>query len=309
MKLAAFSKHHKVTRQFSCRARSRSTVAPRETRGRDAAERGTRAIDCRQLRVVPPVRVSGTGGSRRHGCSGSRWHLGMDRAGAAPWPPASLASTTRQSSAGCSACVAGWLPPVRDALRVQDGHTTIGNRGDGWFRRGVGLHLIARNAAAGPGRGEPMPDAARVTAHRSASDGRGGGLRPSAASRAGSPARSIARPMVGADRLRTPRHSTLDPRHPTDRAGIRLALTLRQPVVPPKRPITDATSDAQSLRDWLETREWGGASAPYQSPTPLRAVRCRAEGVPGAPANRGGRQSQANSMSAVGAWTVKPGPS
>lgn len=257
MKLAAFSKHHKVTRQFSCRARSRSTVAPRETRGRDAAGRGTRAIDCRQLRVVPPVRVSGTGGSRRHGCSGSRWHLGMDRAGAAPWPPGKPRIDDPPVIGGilclcCRLAAAGQRRPPRTGRAHHD--------------RQPRRRVVSARCRAAPVCQERRrrPRGRRADARCRSRDGTPLGIgwkrgRSQAIGRfPGGFTRKIhcaadgrGRPVAYAP--------TLDPRHPTDRAGIRLALTLRQPFVPPKRPITDAASDAQSLRDWLETREGGGA--------------------------------------------------
>ncbi len=172
-------------------------------------------------------------------------------------PPARLASTTRQSSAGSSAlccrlAAAGQRRPPRTGRAHHD--------------RQPRRRVVSARCRAAPVCQERRrrPRGRRADARCRSRDGTPLGIgwkrgRSQAIGRfPGGFTRKIhcaadgrGRPVAYAP--------TLDPRHPTDRAGIRLALTLRQPVVPPKRPITDAASDAQSLRDWLETREGGGA--------------------------------------------------
>lgn len=83
--------------------------------------------------------------------------------------------------------------------------TTVYNRYNRWSQRGIWQRLFAKIAAAGPVPDELMIDATHVKAHRSASGGKGGpGARPSAARAAASRVKSIAWPMVVADRLRSP---------------------------------------------------------------------------------------------------------
>jgi transposase len=106
--------------------------------------------------------------------------------------------------------ISGILHVLKVGCRWQDTpsaygpHTTIYNRYNRWSQRGVWQRLFARIAAAGPVLEELMLDASHVKAHRSASGGKGGpGSKPSAARAAASRAKSIAWPMVVADRLRS----------------------------------------------------------------------------------------------------------
>ena len=107
--------------------------------------------------------------------------------------------------------ISGILHVLKVGCRWQDTpsaygpHTTIYNRYNRWSQRGVWQRLFAKIAAAGPVPDELMLDATHVKAHRSASGGKGGpGARPSGARAAASRAKSIAWPMVVADRLRSP---------------------------------------------------------------------------------------------------------
>ena len=84
-------------------------------------------------------------------------------------------------------------------------HTMIYTRYNRWSQRGVWQRLFAKIATAGPVPDEVKLDASHVKAHRSAAGGTGGpGARRSAARAACSRAKSIAWPMVVADRLRSP---------------------------------------------------------------------------------------------------------
>ena len=95
--------------------------------------------------------------------------------------------------------------PWRDLPERYGPRTTVYNRYNRWSQRGIWQRLFAKIAAAGPVPDELMLDATHVKAHRSASGGKGGpGARPSGARAAGSRAKSIAWPMVVADRLRSP---------------------------------------------------------------------------------------------------------
>jgi transposase len=107
--------------------------------------------------------------------------------------------------------ISGILHVLKVGCRWQDTpsaygpHTTIYNRYNRWSQRGVWQRLFAKIAATGPVPDELMLDASHVKAHRSASGGKGGpGARPLAARAAASRAKSIAWPMVVADRLRSP---------------------------------------------------------------------------------------------------------
>ena len=107
--------------------------------------------------------------------------------------------------------ISGILHVLKVGCRWQDTpsaygpHTTIYNRYNRWSQRGVWQRLFARVAATGPLPDELMLDASHVKAHRSASGGTGGPrARPLAARAAASRAKSIAWPMVVADRLRSP---------------------------------------------------------------------------------------------------------
>ena len=107
--------------------------------------------------------------------------------------------------------ISGILHVLKVGCRWQDTpsaygpHTTIYNRYNRWSQRGVWQRLFAKIAAIGSVPDELMLDASHVKAHRSASGGKGGpGARPLAARAAASRAKSIAWPMVVADRLRSP---------------------------------------------------------------------------------------------------------
>jgi len=107
--------------------------------------------------------------------------------------------------------ISGILHVLKVGCRWQDTpsaygpHTTIYNRYNRWSQRGIWQWLFAKIAAAGPVPDELMLDATHVKAHRSASGGKGGpGARPSGARAVASRAKSIAWPMVVADRLRSP---------------------------------------------------------------------------------------------------------
>jgi transposase len=81
--------------------------------------------------------------------------------------------------------------------------TTIYNRYNRWSRRGVWQQLFEQIAASGEPPTELMIDSSHVKAHRSAAGGKGGsGIRRSGAPGAVVRARSIAWPMIAADRSR-----------------------------------------------------------------------------------------------------------
>jgi transposase len=82
--------------------------------------------------------------------------------------------------------------------------TTIYNRYNRWSRRGLWQRLFAQVAASGRVPRELLIDTSHVKAHRSASGGKGGsGRKRSGARAAGAPRRSIAWPMIVADRSRS----------------------------------------------------------------------------------------------------------
>ena len=79
--------------------------------------------------------------------------------------------------------------------------TTIYNRFTRWSRRGIWQRMFERMAAAGPVPEELSLDSTHVKAHRSAPGSEGGPGRKRSASRAGArPAKSMAWPMLKADR-------------------------------------------------------------------------------------------------------------
>ena len=81
--------------------------------------------------------------------------------------------------------------------------TTVYNRYNRWSQRGIWTRLFERVTAAGEVPDELMIDSTHVKAHRSAAGGKGGsGRRRSGARGADAPRKSIAWPMVAADRSR-----------------------------------------------------------------------------------------------------------
>ncbi|MET3414914.1 IS5 family transposase [Methylobacterium sp. 1030] len=107
--------------------------------------------------------------------------------------------------------ISGILHVLKVGCRWQDTpsaygpHTTVYNRYNRWSQHGIWQRLFAKIAAAGPVPDELMLDASHVKAHRSASGGKGGpGPRRSATRGAGSRVKSIAWPMIVADRSRSP---------------------------------------------------------------------------------------------------------
>lgn len=82
--------------------------------------------------------------------------------------------------------------------------TTVYNRFNRWSRRGLWQRIFEQVAASGAMPDELLLDSTHVKAHRSASGGKGGsGNRRSGARKAGARPRSIAWPMVAADRSRS----------------------------------------------------------------------------------------------------------
>jgi transposase len=82
--------------------------------------------------------------------------------------------------------------------------TTIYNRYNRWSRRGLWQRLFEQVAASGEVPTELTIDTSHVKAHRSAAGGKGGsGSKRSGARAAGAPRRSIAWPMIVADRSRS----------------------------------------------------------------------------------------------------------
>jgi transposase len=82
--------------------------------------------------------------------------------------------------------------------------TTIYNRYNRWSRRGVWQRLFEQVAASGDLPAELTIDSSHVKAHRSAAGAKGGsGTRRSGARGAGARARSIAWPIIAADRSRS----------------------------------------------------------------------------------------------------------
>ena len=83
--------------------------------------------------------------------------------------------------------------------------TTIYNRYNRWSRRGLWQRLFERLAASGPVPEELLIDSSHIKAHRSAAGGKGGsGTRQSAARAAVARRKSIAWPMIAADRSPSP---------------------------------------------------------------------------------------------------------
>jgi transposase len=79
--------------------------------------------------------------------------------------------------------------------------TTVYNRYNRWSRRGLWQRLFERVAASGEVPTELLLDSSHVKAHRSASGGKGGNGRKESGARAvAAPRRSIAWPMIAADR-------------------------------------------------------------------------------------------------------------
>jgi transposase len=82
--------------------------------------------------------------------------------------------------------------------------TTVYNRYNRWSRRGVWQRLFEQVAASGRVPQELLIDTSHVKAHRSASGGKGGsGSKRSGVPAADAPRRSIAWPMIVADRSRS----------------------------------------------------------------------------------------------------------
>jgi transposase len=82
--------------------------------------------------------------------------------------------------------------------------TTVYNRYNRWSRRGLWQRLFAQLAASGEVPAELTLDSTHVKAHRSAAGGKGGsGSKRSGARAAAARARSIAWPMIVADRSRS----------------------------------------------------------------------------------------------------------
>lgn len=80
--------------------------------------------------------------------------------------------------------------------------TTIYNRFNRWFQRGLWQRLFEKVAAIGEVPQELSLDSSYVKAHRSAAGGKGGsGRRRSGARAAAAPPRYIAWPMIAAARL------------------------------------------------------------------------------------------------------------
>ena len=89
----------------------------------------------------------------------------------------------------------------RDVPAAYGPPTTIYNRFNRWSQRGLWQRLFARMAASGDVPEELSLDSSHVKAHRSAAGGKGGsGCRRSAARVADAPRKSIAWPMIAADR-------------------------------------------------------------------------------------------------------------
>ena len=91
--------------------------------------------------------------------------------------------------------------PWRDLPSRYGPHTTIYNRFNRWSQRGLWQRLLARMAASGEVPEELSLDSSHVKAHRSAAGGKGGSGRRRLAARAvAAPRKSIAWPMIMADR-------------------------------------------------------------------------------------------------------------
>lgn len=93
----------------------------------------------------------------------------------------------------------------RDVPDAYGPPTTIYNRFNRWAGRGVWQRIFAAVAAAGEVPAELSLDSTHVKAHRSAAGGKGGsGARRSGARAVAARPRSIAWPMLAADRSRSP---------------------------------------------------------------------------------------------------------
>ena len=93
----------------------------------------------------------------------------------------------------------------RDAPAAYGPPTTVYNRFNRWSQRGIWRRLFERLAASGTIPAELMLDSTHVKAHRSASGGKGGSGRKRLAFRAGAARpKSIAWPIIAADRSRSP---------------------------------------------------------------------------------------------------------
>jgi len=93
----------------------------------------------------------------------------------------------------------------RDVPAAYGPPTTVYNRFTRWSRRGVWQRMFERMAATGPVPEDLSLDSTHVKAHRSAQGSKGGPGRRRSASRAGArPARSMAWPILKADRQPLP---------------------------------------------------------------------------------------------------------
>ena len=82
--------------------------------------------------------------------------------------------------------------------------TTVYNRYNRWSRRGLWQRLFEQVAASGEVPTELIIDSSHVKAHRSAAGGKGGSGSKRLGARVGAaPRRSIAWPMIAADRSRS----------------------------------------------------------------------------------------------------------
>lgn len=89
----------------------------------------------------------------------------------------------------------------RDVPAAYGPPTTIYNRYNRWAGHGIWQRLFEQIAAAGPVPDELSLDSSHVKAHRSAAGSkRGSGKKRSVARAVAGPARSIAWPMIAADR-------------------------------------------------------------------------------------------------------------
>ena len=93
----------------------------------------------------------------------------------------------------------------RDVPAAYGPPTTVYNRFTRWSRRGVWQRMFERMAAAGPVPEELSLDSTHVKAHRSAQTTKGGPGRKRSASRGvARPAKSMAWPILNADRSPSP---------------------------------------------------------------------------------------------------------
>ena len=92
----------------------------------------------------------------------------------------------------------------RDVPPAYGPATTIYNRYNRWSRRGLWQRVFEKVAATGEVPAELTLDSTHVKAHRSAAGGKGGnGAKRSGVRAAGARAKSIAWPMIAADRSRS----------------------------------------------------------------------------------------------------------